>query len=141
MREECKIIDVKELSRAFMGEYPGSWSPSVDSIRGTNMACSRSTERIGGGLSYTSAMGEWRARHHRAPIKCRVCASLLSCSRMRYAGALSAGIITNCRSSFDRLGHERSSPRDRRIISKNNCWNHVLLNRKQNDSQGKIVSE
>lgn len=39
-------------------------------------------------------------RRHRTSIKCRVYASLLSCSRMRYAGTLSAGIITNCRLSF-----------------------------------------
>ena len=78
--------------------------------------------------TYATTTVQWRVHRHYVPIKCRVCASLLFCSRMRYAGALSAGIITNCWSSFDRSVYEYSCLRDRRIISKNNRRNHILLN-------------
>lgn len=110
-------------------EYSESRWSSVDGIlRATWLALEASNESEE--AFCISATSQWRVRHHRAPIKCRVCASLLSCSRMRYAGALSAGIITNCRSSFDCPAASILRLRNKCIISKNNHWNHILLKRK-----------
>lgn len=63
---------------------------------------------------------------------------------MRYAGALSAGIITNCRSSFDCAAASILIRGTGALFRKTIVGNHVLLDGEQNDSRGEaklIASE